>query len=167
MQAVKKASRKCRILSIARSLVRRVSREGNESELQEAVMARHHTLFLSPKSIVGTGFVELGVLVLLGNLTVAASRLGHLLGVTGGEVDTLGLLTATSIVFARVLQAYLFDHTEFLRVLHQILLSFWPLLLVIVGTVLLRAGFTDEHQQLSKKMITGHVDFSAPRSTRK
>jgi hypothetical protein len=35
----------------------------------------------------------------------------------------------------RTLQAYLFNHTEFLRVLYEVLLSFSGMLLIVTGTV--------------------------------
>jgi hypothetical protein len=114
-------------------------------------MARQLTLFQNPKSIAGAALIALGVLILSGNLTVVASHLSRLLGITPDEADALGMLTAGSILFVRALQSYLFNHTEFLRSLHSMLLSFWPLLLVIAGTALLRAGFADEPKEPLKK----------------
>jgi hypothetical protein len=163
---LRSSSTKCRIVSISRPFVRRVSR-GKENAIQEAAMARRNTLFQNPKSIAGATFIGLGVFILFGNLTVAASQLSRLLGITADEADTLGVLTAGSLAATRSLQAYLFDHTEFLRGLYLILLSFWPLVLVIVGTIVLRAAFRGEAKELPRKMIIGRVDFTAPRSTLK
>jgi hypothetical protein len=130
-------------------------------------VARQNTLFQNPKSIAGAALIGLGALILFGDLTLTASQLSHLIGITADEADTLGALTAGSLAATHALQAYLFDHTEFLRVLHKILLSFWPLVLVIVGTIVLRAALRGEAKELQKKMITGRVDFTAPRSTLK
>jgi hypothetical protein len=165
LRALKKVFKKMPILSIPRPLGRRVSRD-KESALQEAVMAGEHTVFQNLKSIAGAALIGLGAFILFGNLTEAAARLSHLLGITAEEVGTLGVGTSVGLWASQALQAYLFDHREFLRGLYQMLISFWPLVLVIAGAVLLRDGFTDEVKALPKKN-TGHVDLAAPRSTRK
>jgi hypothetical protein len=49
-----------------------------------------------------------------------------------------------SVVLATASQAFqacVINHPEFLQGLFQMLVSFWLLLLVIVGALLLRAGF--------------------------
>lgn len=147
---LRSSSRKCRILSISRPFVRLVSR-GKENAIQEAAVARQNTIFQNPKSIAGAAFIGLGVLILFGNLTIAASQLSHLLGITADEADGLGVLAAGSMAATRALQAYLFHHAEFLRGLNQILLSFWPLVLVMVGTIVLRAALRGEAKDLPKK----------------
>jgi hypothetical protein len=161
----KKLFKKMPNLSFSRPLVRRVSR-GKESALQEAVMARQHSLIQNLKSIAGVGLIGLGVFILFGNLTDAAAQLSYLLGITAEGEKTLGVLNTVGLAASHALQAYLFAHKEFLRGLYRILISFWPLLLVIAGTALLPDGFTDEVQELPKK-TTAYVDLTAPRSTRK
>ncbi|HSY60166.1 MAG TPA: hypothetical protein VK795_11430, partial [Terriglobales bacterium] len=53
---------------------------------------------------------------------------------------------------SQALWAYLFDHQEFLRGLHRILISFWPLVLVVAGGVVWRKRFTGSASELQKKM---------------
>jgi hypothetical protein len=125
-------------------------------------MARQNTIFQNPKSIAGAALFGLGAFILFGNLTVAASQLSHLLGITADEADALGVLAAGSMAATRALQAYLFHHAEFLRGLNQILLSFWPLVLVIVGTIVLRAAFRGEAKDLPKKNDYWTCRFHCP-----
>jgi hypothetical protein len=97
-------------------------------------MARQHADFQVPKSIAGAALVGLGFLILFRNLE-GAVELGHLIHITGEETDSLGMLAAASIVIQKALQGYLFNHTEFLRALNQLLQLFSALLLIIVGTM--------------------------------
>jgi hypothetical protein len=147
LSALKKLFKKMPNLSTARSLVRRVS-GGEESALQEAVMARQHTIFQNLKSIAGAALVGFGAFILFGNLAETAAQLSHLPGTTADEAETLGVLVSAGLAASDALQAYLFDHQEFVRGLHRILISFWPHLLFIAGSVLLRDGFTDELKEL-------------------
>ena len=116
-------------------------------------MARQKTIFQNFRSIAGAALIGFGSIILVGNLAIAVSRLTHLFGITAGVVDTFGVLTAGALAALNASQVYVFDHTEFLRSLHRILLSFCPLLLVIVGTLLLRASFAVEGDKNSKKGI--------------
>jgi len=92
-------------------------------------MATQHTSCQTLKSIAGSALVGPGLFLLFGNLDGAAIRLSHLLGAAPGEA--LGVLS--SVIFAAS-----FDHQRLCQGLLQMLVSFWPLLLVIVGAVLLR-----------------------------
>ena len=118
-------------------------------------MARQNADFQVPKSIVGTALVGLGFFILFRNLE-GATELAHFLRITGEEVDSLGMLTAASIAIREALQAYLFNHTEFLRALNQLLQSFSAFLLIIVGTVSFAGVFTGRVKELKKK----HEDMS-------
>ncbi|HXP69933.1 MAG TPA: hypothetical protein VOA88_11660 [Candidatus Dormibacteraeota bacterium] len=113
-------------------------------------MARQNADFQVPKSIVGTALVGLGFFILFRNLE-GANELARFLRITGEEVDSLGMLTAASIAIREALQAYLFNHTEFLRALNQLLQSFSAFLLIIVGTVSFAAVFTGRVKELKKK----------------
>jgi hypothetical protein len=84
-------------------------------------------------------------------LTEAAAQVSHLLGISAQGTQTLGALVAFGLAASHALQAYFFDHQEFLRSLYQISLSFWPLLAVIAGAVWLRDGFTEEVEELRKR----------------
>lgn len=124
------------------------------------------TFFGSPKSIAGAAMVGLGLLILVGNLDGAATEWSRLIGATRGE--TLGVLPSLVLAAARVMQAYAADQRRFLQgFLEHLLVLFWPLLLVIVGTALSQYAFTDKVEALPKpcksfqKTNTGNVDFAA------
>jgi len=114
-------------------------------------MAKQHTRFQNLKLIAGTALIGVGVFIQSENLTQAAARASHLLGISAQDTQTLGVLLAVGLAASHALQAYLFDHQEFLRRLHQISLSFWPLLAVIAGAVLLRDGSTEEVEEPQKQ----------------
>jgi hypothetical protein len=128
-------------------------------------MAMQQTFFGRAKSIAGAALVGLGILIFHENLDRAASQLSHLLGTIPGEA--LGVLPTVILAASRVLQAYAADHQRFLQgFLRHMLVSCWPLLLVIVGTVLSRDAFADNDNALPKKDC-GLVDLTAGRSTLK
>jgi hypothetical protein len=114
-------------------------------------MATQYTQFRNLKLIAGVALIGFGVFVQSENLTMAAAQVSHLLGISADRTQTLGVLVAVGLAISHALQAYLFDRQEFLRSLYQISLSFWPLLAVIAGAVLLRDGFTDEVEELQKR----------------
>jgi hypothetical protein len=89
--------------------------------------------------IAGGALVGLGLHILSGNLDTAADQLRHLLGNTVG--DALGVLPSVVLASSQAAQAYALDHHGFLQCFLRMLVSFWPLLLVVVGTVLLRDVF--------------------------
>jgi len=122
------------------------------------------TFFGRAKSIAGTALVGLGIFIFHGNLDRAATQWSHLLSTTPGEAP--GVLAAVILAAPRVLQAYAADHQRFLQgFLRHIFLSCWPLLLVIVGTVLSRDTFTENVNALPKKDC-GLVDLTASRRER-
>jgi hypothetical protein len=114
---------------------------------------RHNKTFQNFRSIAGAAFMGLGVLILFRNLTTAVSQVSHLFGITADAADNLGVLTAGVLAASNASQAYLFDHGEFLRSVHLILLSFWPLFFVIAGTLLLWAGIRGATEKIQKKRI--------------
>jgi hypothetical protein len=113
-------------------------------------MARQHPVFQNRKSIVGVALVGLGLFILLRNVAEATSMV-RFIRVAGEEADALGMLTAATSVIHKALQAYFFNHTEFLRALNQLLQSFSALLLVIVGSISLTGGFSAKAKELKKK----------------
>ena len=114
-------------------------------------MAKHHTRIQKIKLITGTALIGLGIFIQSENLTQAAAQASHLLGISAGRTQTLGVLVAVGLAASQALQAYFFDHQEFLRSLYRISLSFWPLLAVIPGAVLLRNGFAEEVEEVQKR----------------
>jgi hypothetical protein len=127
-------------------------------------MARQYALFENLKSMVGTALIGLGLFVVYGNLTDAAARLSRFAGISAEANQTLGELTAVGLAASQAFQSYLFDRAGFLRGLCKILISFWPLLLVIAGAVLtgMASGTTPRNVQ---NKIIGDVDRAGDRST--
>jgi len=116
--------------------------------LKSKDMAMHQTFFRRAKSIAGTLLAGLGILVFYENLHQAANHLSHLLGTIPAEAPG----ESPSLALLQVLQVYAADHQHFSQVLllHTVA-SFWPLLLVLVGTVLSRDNFTDDVNAHPKK----------------
>lgn len=108
-------------------------------------MPRQTRIFQSPKSIAGVALTGLGIFMLCGNLAEAV-ELGRFVRRTADQADTLGVLSAGSMALAHAFQTYVFNHTEFLRVVHQILISCLALILIIVGTIFF-AGVLREWEQ--------------------
>ena len=103
-------------------------------------MTRQLTLSRGPKSIARTALVGLGLLILFGSVDGAAAQLSCPLGNTAGEA--LGVLPSVVLATAsQAFQACVINQPEFLQGLFQMLVSFWLLLFVIVGALLLRAAF--------------------------
>jgi hypothetical protein len=90
-------------------------------------------------SIAGAILLALGFLILFANLDAVAAQIANAAGVSGEQ--TLGMLPALVLATSHALQAYAFDHARFVSGLLQILVSFWPLILIILGAVLLRDVF--------------------------
>ena len=122
-------------------------------------MATQDTRFQNLKLIAGAALIGFGVFIQSENLTGAAAQVTRLLGISAESTQTLSILVAVGMAASHLLQAYIFDHQEFLRSLYQISLSFWPVLAVIAGTVLLRNGFMQEVEKnrfdlsISSKLI--------------
>jgi hypothetical protein len=134
-----------RALSISPPLVRHTSR-AKETAVREADMTKQHNTPESLKSIAGGVLVGLGLHILSGNLAGDATQLRHLLGIPAGEA--LGVVPSVALAASQAVQAYGLDHQRVLDGLLQTLASFWPLLLVVVGTILLRDALTDRVSEL-------------------
>jgi hypothetical protein len=115
-------------------------------------MAGKHKLFQNPKSITGLALIGLGALILAGNLVSAAVHLSHLVGISADLAEMLGPLNIAGIAASQALWAYLFNHQEFSRDVQRILISFWPVVLVIAGGIVWRNGFAGEAGDPQKKM---------------
>jgi hypothetical protein len=121
-------------------------------------MAMQQTFFGRARSLAGAALVGVGIFILHGNLDRAATEWTHLLSTTPGEA--LGVLPKVILAAPRVLQAYGADHQRFLQsFLRHIFVSCWPLLLVIVGTVLSWDTFTEDVNALPQKDC-GSVDLT-------
>ena len=104
-------------------------------------MARQHRSSGSLKSIAGGALVGLGLHIWFGNLQEVVSQLTHLLGASG---EMLGLAPSVILAAAQAGRVYASDHQGFFVEVVRMLISFWPLLLVIVGAGFLKDVFTDE-----------------------
>jgi ascorbate-specific PTS system EIIC-type component UlaA len=88
------------------------------------------------KSLVGMGLIGLGVFILCGSVADAAAQWSRLVGISADATQTLGELTAVGLALAQVWRSYLFDRRELLLDVWRILISFWPMVLVVAGAVL-------------------------------
>jgi uncharacterized integral membrane protein len=98
-------------------------------------MARQSTSSRGLKAIVGATLLALGLLLLFANLDGVAARLSN--GSFTSPAASSGTLIELGLAGLRAAQSYVFDHPSFLSGLQQILVSFWPLILVILGIALL------------------------------
>src|SRR5258707_5647381 len=102
-------------------------------------MAGRRATSQSLKSIAGASFIALGLVVLLANLDGVAASLSNCAGILIHE--TVGILPALGLAALHAAQTYVFDHAAFLSSLLQILVSFWPVILILAGALLLRDVF--------------------------
>jgi len=109
-------------------------------------MTRQHNTADNVRSIAGGALVGLGLHMLSANLTGDATQLRQQLGMPAGEA--LGVLPSVALAASQAARAYAIDHQGFLDGLLQLLASFWPLLLVIVGTILLRDALADKVREM-------------------
>ncbi len=87
------------------------------------------------KPVVGAVLLALGLFLLLASLDEVVAHIGN---AVGASAEAVGTLFALGLAALHALQAYVFDHARFLSGLQWILVSFWPLILVIIGAVLLQ-----------------------------
>jgi uncharacterized membrane protein len=111
-------------------------------------MARQRTTFRSSRSIAGAALVGVGMFVLYDNLAAAVRWLSHL------RHEAMGAVPAVILGVSQVTQADTANPQRILQgfLLHMLVLS-WPLLLVIIGTVLSRDTIADNSTDIPKKMV--------------
>ena len=102
-------------------------------------MAAQQTSPRSLKSITGAILLALGFLILFANLDGVTGQITSAVGTSPEPAQ--GMLPALALATLHVLQDYVFDHAGVLSGLLQILVSFWPLILIVIGAVLLRDVF--------------------------
>jgi len=108
---------------------------GQGTILLEAGMAKQNRSSGSLKAVAGATLLALGLLLLFANLDAVADTLNR---PSASSVGPLGSFLELGLAGLRATQAYFFDHPSFQAGLRQILLSCWPLLLVILGVALLQ-----------------------------
>ena len=102
-------------------------------------MAAQQTTPRSLMSITGAFLLAVGFLILFSNLDAAATQLTYATG--NAEARALETLPTLALALLHGLQVYVFDHAEFLSGVLQFLISFWPLILILAGALLLRDAF--------------------------
>jgi hypothetical protein len=98
-------------------------------------MAAQQTSTRSLLSIIGAILLILGLALILANLDALAV---HVTNSFRAPTKNLGMLPALGLAGLSALQVYLSDHSRFFSALLQFLVSFWPLLLVAAGALLIR-----------------------------
>lgn len=101
-------------------------------------MARQQTSSRSLNATAGAILLSIGLLLLIANVEEVA---GHLSNSFPSAVSSLSTMIDLGLAGLRTLQAYFFNHPAFQSGLRQMLVSFWPLTLVILGGVLLHDAF--------------------------
>jgi hypothetical protein len=90
-------------------------------------------------SILGVLLLGMGLTILLAQIDIAASHLADRVRVSGSEA--VGTVPAAIMTTLRAAQALAFDRANVLSAVREMLLSCWPVILVIVGAALLRNAF--------------------------
>jgi len=101
-------------------------------------MTARRTSSQSLQSIAGASVFALGLLLLFVNLDGVAAQVSTMV-CTPAEAP--GMLAAIGLAGLHALQAYTFNHDGFLSSLMRILVSFWPVILILLGAVLLQNVF--------------------------
>jgi hypothetical protein len=110
---------------------------GRGKALQEDIMAASHTTSRNMKSISGAAALAIGLFLLSANLDGIAAQIND---AVGDPAETVGILPAIGLAGFHALRAFTFDHAGFLSSVTQILVSFWPLILVATGAALLTSA---------------------------
>jgi Fe2+ transport system protein B len=90
-------------------------------------------------AVLGIVLLAIGLLVLFTQLSGAAALLADRVGINTGE--TGGTVPAALLATVRAAQALAFDRANVISAAGEMLVSFWPVILVILGAALLRGAF--------------------------
>jgi hypothetical protein len=102
-------------------------------------MAARQTSPKRLKSVAGALLLAVGFLILSANLDAVGGQIANAAG--NSREHTSEMMPALVLATMHALQAYSFDQAGFLSGVLQILVSFWPLILIILGAALLRDAF--------------------------
>ncbi|PYT73578.1 MAG: hypothetical protein DMG39_06180 [Acidobacteria bacterium] len=105
-------------------------------------MAKRQASSKSFHAVAGAFLLCLGVLLLLANLDEIAANATNSVPSIGGP---LGTVMDLGLAGMRAAQAYFFDQPTFHAGLHAILVSLWPLILVIIGAALLQNAISKRY----------------------
>jgi hypothetical protein len=89
-------------------------------------------------SVLGIALFGIGLTILVTQVDVAAGHLADRVGV-GSEIGSS--VPAVLLATVRAAQALVFDRPNVLSALREMLLSCWPVILVILGAALLPGAF--------------------------
>lgn len=98
-------------------------------------MASQQTSFRKFDAVAGAVLTVIGLFLLFANLDAAAAPVTRDLGISPDEG---GSLLKVVLAGLHAVQIFLFNHSAFLSSLRHILISCWPMSLVLFGLVLLR-----------------------------
>jgi hypothetical protein len=98
-------------------------------------MAKRQTPSKSFHAVAGALLLSLGLLMLFANLDEVATHISNSLSPTPGA---LGAVVEIGLAGMRAVETYLFDQAAFHAGLRWILVSLWPLILVMIGATLLQ-----------------------------
>ena len=102
-------------------------------------MATQNTVSRSLKSVAGAFLLALGLVILSANLDGFAACINSFAGISVHQAPEI--FPVLSLAALHAAQTYTFDHARFLSSLLQILVSFWPVILILAGVLLLRDVF--------------------------
>jgi hypothetical protein len=102
-------------------------------------MAKRNTASRSLKSTAGAFLLALGLVVLSANLDEIVACMRGVAGISAPKEPEI--FPALGLAALHAAQTYAFDHARFLSSLMQILVSFWPVILILAGVLLLRDVF--------------------------
>ncbi len=105
-------------------------------------MATRQTSSKSFHAVAGALLLCLGLLLLFANLDAVAAQINDSFTSAGGFVATVMELGLAGM---RAVQAYFFDQPTFQAGIHSILVSFWPLILVIIGATLMQNAISKRY----------------------
>jgi uncharacterized membrane protein len=122
---------------------------GRENGRGEVTMAKRRTSSKSFHAVAGALLLSIGLLLLFANLDELAERVGNSFSFTPGA---LGAVVEIGLAGMRAVEAYFFDQAAFQAGLHWILVSLWPLIVVMIGATLLRKaiGKRQVHPRLGR-----------------
>jgi ascorbate-specific PTS system EIIC-type component UlaA len=102
-------------------------------------MATRNTASRSLKSTAGAFLLGVGLLILSANLDEIGACMSAFAGISAHQAPEV--FPALSLAALHAAQTYAFDHARFLSSLLRILVSFWPMILILAGVLLLRDVF--------------------------
>jgi len=120
-------------------------------------MAKRQTSSKSFHAVAGALLLSLGLLMLFANLDEVATHVSNSFSSTPGA---LGTVVEIGLAGMRAVQTYLFDQATFQAGLRWILVSLWPLILVIIGATLLQnaVGKRNANPRLARTFYTGEYE---------